>query len=124
VLCSFLKFDMNRFVNDADASLCQRGLRTNILYGDYVEACYPFMEQSTITNAGGYLASGLSSAWLVASKDPTLPKSLAYLPFPLSIALARHEWQRMLVASSIAFTVSFVAAFASPLVASRKRKIT
>jgi len=117
-----LKIKMDKGVSDTDASLCRRGLSVNLLYGDFVEVCYPFMEQSTVINIGGYLASGLSSAWLVASADSSVPKSLAYLPLPLSIALARNEWHRMMVACFIAFACPFAAALLNVVVSTPKRK--
>lgn len=109
-------------INDTDASLCRRGLRINLLYGDFVEACYPFMEQSTVINVGGYLASGCSSAWLVASMEPTLPKSLAYLPLPLSVALALGAWRKMLGAALMAFAIAFLASFVNPFISPTKKK--
>ena len=121
-LFGLLKLDKDRVISDAEASLCRRGLSTNLLYGDFVEVCYPFMEQSTIINVGGYIASGLSSAWLVATIKTTIPKSLAYLPLPLSIVLAGTDWQRMMEAAFLAFAISFFAAFASPLFVQPKRK--
>lgn len=124
-LCLMFKLTSHRSVHEADALLCYRGLKTNLLYGDFAEACYPFMEHSTIINAGGYLASGLSSAWLVASSLDTdcVPKSQAYLPLPLSIALAGHQRNQMLGGSAIAFTVSFVSTFIDFLFTMKKGKV-
>jgi len=88
----------------ADISLCQRAVRINLLYGDFVEACYPFMERHPWINAGCYLGSGLSTVVLVQGAKE-LPLSLAYLPLPVSIWLAGHN---MFVASAVAFLIPFV----------------
>jgi hypothetical protein len=98
-------------ITDADVAICRRGLIVNVCCGDFIEIAYPYMEKHAIINVGGYLASGLSSAWLVASavSKEELPRSLAYLPLPVSIALAANEWERMAVACVIAAGVSMVA---------------
>jgi hypothetical protein len=98
-------------ITDADASLCRRGLGINILFGDFIEAAYPYMDRHVIINVGGYLASGLSSAWLVASAASAeeVPKSLAYMPLAISIMLASGAWKRMMLSSMIAAGVSMVA---------------
>jgi hypothetical protein len=89
----------------ADKALCRRGVRINVLYGDFIEAAYPFMERHTLVNAVGYLASGLSTELL--ARNPKDVLSLAYLPVPVSIWLAK-DWQIMALASFTAFGVSFV----------------
>jgi hypothetical protein len=98
-------------ITDGDAALCRRGLVVNVCCGDFIEIAYPYMERQVIINAGGYLASGLSSAWLVASaaSKEDVPRSLAYLPLPVSIALAANEWERMAVACAIAAGISMAA---------------
>lgn len=105
-------FPKKDVVSDADLALCWRAARINLLFGDFVEAAYPFMEQHKIINIGCYVASGLSSYILVAYPDQnsfgSTPKSLAYLPFPISIWLAGNEWKAMLVASTIAFGLPFL----------------
>lgn len=88
-----------------DSALCQRAVRINLLYGDFIEAAYPFMERHPLVNAVGYMASGLSTELL--TRNPKDVLSLAYLPLPVSIGLAR-DWQRMGLASFAAFGVSFV----------------
>jgi hypothetical protein len=88
-----------------DNALCQRAVRINLLYGDFIEAAYPFMERHPLVNAVGYMASGLSTELL--ARNPKDVLSLAYLPLPMSIWLAR-DWQRMGLASFTAFGVSFV----------------
>ncbi|GKZ00576.1 hypothetical protein MPSEU_001009800 [Mayamaea pseudoterrestris] len=109
-------------VQDADASLCWRGLRINLLYGDFVEACYPLMEKSRIINAACYLASGLSCEVLfypcqstsAASGDAAtlaVTKSMAYLPWPVSCVLASDQALRFVVASAVAVIVPMCATF-------------
>jgi hypothetical protein len=118
----------NHGINDGDVALCRRGLVVNICCGDFIEIAYPYMERHVIINAGGYLASGLSSAWLVASaaSKEEVPRSLAYLPLPVSIALAANEWERMAVACAIAAGVSTAATLLHYVVtetpAKRKRR--
>ncbi|KAL7562295.1 hypothetical protein ACA910_014514 [Epithemia clementina (nom. ined.)] len=107
----------------ADRALCRRGFIINLLFGDFVEVCYPYMEQSTLINVSGYLASGLSCAVLVADRRSnmpatfdehcSLPGSLAYLPWIGSVVLAGDHWFAMLQASIVAFVVPFVATLAS-----------
>lgn len=110
--------------NIAEGALCRRGLYINILCGDFIEVCYPFMERHPIINASGYAASGLSSAWLVmeATSPTSVPKSLAYVPLPISIALSRREWSRMSVACCIAAGIPFAATLLSAMVTLSKRK--
>ena len=93
-------------VTSADVALCKRGLRINLLCGDFIEAAYPFMERSVIVNFAGYLASGLSTELLTGlhTQDAL---SMAYLPLPVSILLAR-DWRRISLAYSTAFVVSFL----------------
>jgi hypothetical protein len=98
-------------ISGGDVALCRRGLAVNISCGDFIEIAYPYMERHAIINVGGYVASGLSSAWLVASAASAeeVPRSLAYLPLPVSIALAANEWERMAVACAIAAGISMAA---------------
>jgi hypothetical protein len=93
-------------LSTADIDLCRRGFFLNIACGDFVEACYPLMENRLAVNVSGYLASGLSTAWLVASSSQT-PKSLAYLPLPIAIGVSETNWVQMAVAACIAFGISF-----------------
>lgn len=108
-------FPKRDLLSDSDLALCQRAVRINLCYGDFVEACYPFMEQSMFVNMSCYLASGLSSALLVGLRQDhdDIPRSLAYLPFPLALWLSGSEWYAMTVASTVAFFVPFVATMLS-----------
>jgi hypothetical protein len=87
-------------------SLCRRGLLINLLCGDFVEACYPFMEQYTLINIGGYFGSGLATQILARGRNPKSIASLAYLPLPMSIWLATN-WQRLAFAAMIAMGIPF-----------------
>jgi hypothetical protein len=109
-------------LSDSDRALCLRGLRTNVWFGDFVECCYPYMESSRIVNVGGYIGSALSSAWLVgnATDVERVPKSLAYLPLPLSIAVAGPNWGTYSVSCMIAFVIPFVATLLHRLTHSRQ----
>ncbi|CAB9508598.1 phosphotransferase system component [Seminavis robusta] len=101
------------FLTDANRALCWRAVRINLLYGDFVEASYPEMEQNVLVNISGYDASGLSSALLVAlsssDEEEGLPKSLAYLPWPVAVLLSGTDWRPMVVASMVAFGIPFIA---------------
>ena len=99
-----------------DRAICRRGLWINLLSGDFVEVCYPYMEQSLLINVSGYLASGLSCAVLVLdskaaiseeSAAATVPGSLAYLPWVASVVLAGDHWYAMLRASIVSFAIPF-----------------
>lgn len=87
---------------DGDRGLAMRGIVINLLCGDFVEACYPFMEQNFLVSMGGYLASAISSALLTNEC-----KSSAYLPFPLAIWVA-DDHSLLLIVSSVAFFVPFL----------------
>jgi hypothetical protein len=108
-ICQFWNAE-SRNVDIEDNTLCRRGLYINLLCGDFVEVCYPNMDRHRMINFSGYVGAGLSSAVLVASATSAeqVPRSLAYLPLPLSILLAHHNWYRMAVACSIAAGIPFV----------------
>jgi hypothetical protein len=95
-----------RHLDVADAELCKRGIRINLLFGDFIEAAYPFMEQSNIINFTGYLASGLSTE-LLTGQHPLNVLSMAYLPLPVSIWLA-FDRRRIALAYLTALVVSFL----------------
>jgi hypothetical protein len=86
-----------------DVALVKRGLVINLFCGDFIEACYPIMEQNVLVSLGGYLASACSVAILTSSC-----KSSGYLPFPVAIWLA-DDWRLMSLASMVAMGVSFAA---------------
>jgi hypothetical protein len=90
-------------VGGSDLALVRRGLAINLLCGDFIEACYPFMEEHILINLGGYLASGWSVSMLTSEC-----KSSAYLPFPIAILLA-EDWSQIALASLIAMGIPFVA---------------
>jgi hypothetical protein len=97
----------------ANTSLCRRGLRINLLYGDFVEACYPFMESSHWVNVAGYLASGLSVAIVTVLVGPAGERhptaTMAYLPYPVALVLSGRNARTFALASLCAFGVPFVA---------------
>ncbi len=92
--------------------LSQRGLRINLLFGDFIEVAYPFMERSSLVNTAGYLASGLSTELLTGNSKEVL--SSAYLPLPLAIILAQNQL-KISSAFATAFIVSFLGALISNL---------
>lgn len=87
--------------------LSRRGLRINLLFGDFIEVAYPFMEKSLLVNLAGYVASGLSVELLTGKSEDVL--SSAYLPLPAAILLARDPL-RISRAYFAAFSVSFAGA--------------
>lgn len=95
-----------RHLDVADAELCKRGIRINLLFGDFIEAAYPFMDRSYIINFSGYMASGLSTE-LLTGQHPLNVLSMAYLPLPLSIWLASDR-RRIALAYLTALVVSFL----------------
>ena len=92
--------------------LSRRGLRINLLFGDFIEAAYPFMEKSLLVNLAGYLASGLSVELLTGKCYEVM--SSAYLPLPVAILLAQDPW-RISLAYFAAFFISFAGALISNL---------
>jgi len=113
ILAANCLYTKNDSVSETDLALCKRAVRINLVYGDFVEACYPFTNRHAFVNIGCYVASGLSSYALVvyserAEEPNQVPKTLAYLPFPISILLASDAWQAMLLASAIAFGIPFL----------------
>uniref|UniRef100_A0A7S4IXA2 Uncharacterized protein n=1 Tax=Odontella aurita TaxID=265563 RepID=A0A7S4IXA2_9STRA len=90
--------------SDHDVSL--RGLKINLLCGDFIEAAYPFMERSVIVNAFAYLASGVSTEILFRERADNVLGS-AYLPVMLSLYLAGDRG-RAVLSGFVAFTIAFV----------------
>jgi hypothetical protein len=87
----------------ATTELMKRGMAINILCGDFVEVCYPAMDQYWIINMGGYLASIVSASMITRQCQ-----SSAYLPVPLSIWLA-DDWRSMTMACLVAYGISLTA---------------
>eukprot|EP00900_Chrysochromulina_parva_P008925 jgi/Chrpa1/18033/Chrysochromulina_OHIO_Genome00004914-RA len=81
----------------------------NLLFGDYVEACYPYMERRFPIRLGTYAGAVAAGALIVAS-GPS--RSSAYLPLPLAVAIAEAP-SAMLGACLVAFLVPFVATAAT-----------
>lgn len=96
--------------NKCDAALLWRGLAINLLCGDFIEACYPLMDDNPIVRFGGYIASSCSVGLLSANC-----RSSAYLPMPFTIWLT-NDVRLMSFASAVAFGISFVFAFVGCLV--------
>ena len=91
-----------------DVAISKRGVKINLLCGDFIEAAYPFMERSVIVNGFAYLAGGLSTE-ILYSQRPEDALSSAYLPFGLCIVLAK-DMERMTLACGVAFVTSFIGA--------------
>jgi hypothetical protein len=89
-----------------------RGLWINLLCGDFIEAAYPYMEESWFVNLMGYIASGVSTEILLHSRQhnqqPHVLLSSAYVPVFVSIWLAKEEWQTMAKACTAALGISFI----------------
>lgn len=87
--------------------ISRRGLLTNLLCGDFIEAAYPFIERSSVVNLAAYLGGGVTTEILVSS--PPLRGggnrgvlSSAYLPLLGSVALAENTG-RMALTVACAF---------------------
>ena len=91
--------------------LGKRGALINLLWGDFVEACYPYMSSSPGINLSAYLASAISGA-LIARYDA---KSSAYLPWFISLTLGPQS--AIAYAALVAFGVPFTITLAANLVA-------
>lgn len=98
-------------------SLSWQALKTNILCGDFIEACYPSMEKSRLINVAAYLAAGISTEVIVRQRL----LSSAYMPLPLSILISSDRWG-MIVASSFAFGISFVGTIMANTIGSITKK--
>ena len=90
-------------VGDHHQSLAKRGFAINLLCGDFIEACYPFLERHPAVSISGYVASTLSATVLTSDC-----KSSAYLPAPVSLWLA-DDIHRLLLASAVAMGIPFIA---------------
>ena len=75
----------------------------NVLFGDYIEACFPFLDRDPTLNFSAYLAS----AWSGAIAASAGARGSAYLPAPLAILLSNSP-SALALASCIAFTVPFL----------------
>jgi len=69
-----------------DVAMSRRGLATNLLYGDFIEAAYPFMERSAVVNACAYAAGGLATE--IVYRSPNAVRSSAYLLIPAAVWFA------------------------------------
>ncbi|CAM9744506.1 unnamed protein product [Discosporangium mesarthrocarpum] len=92
-----------------DAPLARRGLYTNLVFGDFVEVAYPFMDRDPACSVAGYLGSGLSGAIVAAGGA----RSSAYLPLPLALAVS-DEYVWVGVAAVAAFLPPFIAGLLLP----------
>jgi len=101
-----------------DVAISKRGVKINLLCGDFIEAAYPFMERSAIVNGFAYLAGGLSTE-ILYSQRPEDVLSSAYLPFGLCIVLAK-DTERITLACGVAFVISFLGTVIGNIVSWRK----
>ena len=108
------------FLTDGDVSISKRGVKINLLCGDFIEAAYPFMERSAIMNAFAYLAAGTSTE-ILYSQTPEEVLSSAYLPFGLSTILAQ-DVKRMSLACGAAFLISFVGAVIGNVIGKKRKE--
>jgi hypothetical protein len=86
--------------------LSWQALKTNLLYGDFIEAAYPYMESSKLINVSAYMAAGVSSELLMKRRI----LATAYLPLPLVIWLSNDR-----IGACIICTIAFVICFAGTL---------
>ena len=78
-----------------------RAARTNLLLGDMVEACYPYMAEHAPVRVAAWVGAALAGAIIVA----TDARSSAYLPLPLSAAVSPQP---------LCFGLACAAGFAAP----------
>ncbi|KAI2512729.1 hypothetical protein MHU86_1725 [Fragilaria crotonensis] len=97
-------------------ALSWRGLRTNLLFGDFIEAAYPSMESSVLVNVGAYLASGVAVEML--SGNSTSVMSMAYVPLPISVLLA-EDFRKITLSYFSAFGICFLFTAIHNLLSSR-----
>jgi len=91
-------------LSEAEVSASRHAVRINLLWGDYVEACYPAMARTGLVSAAAYAGAALAGAVLLASSPP--PLSSAYLPLPLALAVSGSP-ARLAAASGLAFAAPF-----------------
>jgi hypothetical protein len=87
-------------------ALSLRGLLINLTCGDFIEVAYKDMDESKVVNLFAYLAGGISTEILYL-KRPQDVLSSAYLPFPVSIMLAK-DTSRISLAMFSAFSIPFI----------------
>ena len=85
----------------AEASASARAVRINLLCGDYVEACYPYLDRSRLAHASAFAGAALAGSIIVGAGA----RSSAYLPLPIAVAVAADRWMAMAAACVVAFLV-------------------
>ncbi|CAB1116454.1 unnamed protein product [Ectocarpus sp. CCAP 1310/34] len=98
-----------RPTSPVDLTLARRGLIFNLCFGDFIEAAYPFMERCRCCNAGAYLGSAVSGAFVAVGGVA----STAYLPLPVAVAACSKPWW-LLGATSAAFLPAFALGLLRP----------
>ena len=89
----------------ADVALASRGLSINLRWGDFIEACFPFMARNAAVNISAHAAAVVGGAIVGASQC----RSSAYLPLPLAIIAAETS-----SSSSFGLVTAVAAAFLIP----------
>ena len=88
----------------------------NFWLGDYVEACYPYMERSAAVRAAAYLGAAAAGAVIVHGCPSALSadgrsggpvRSSAYLPLPVAVVVS-DEPRGMLLACALAIGVPYL----------------
>jgi len=87
----------------AEGIACRRAVRINLLFGDFVEACYPYMARDAWVQLAALLGAAVAGALVGASAA----RSSAYLPVPLALALADAR-SAFAAACASAFCLPFV----------------
>lgn len=89
----------------------------NVLFGDFIEAAYPFMERCRWCKAGGYLGATLSGAVVAVGRTT----STAYIPVPLALLINKQPLGLGLAAAA-GFLPPFVLAMMRPLPVKDRRE--
>jgi len=84
-------------------STCRRALAINIWFGDFVEACYPYMARDGYVRAAALCGAALGGAFVL----PAAARSSAYLPIPIATAVCDAPLP-FAAACASAFLVPFV----------------
>lgn len=103
-----------------DVPLARRGLRINLLCGDLIEACFPFLERDRALDAAVLGTSALVGA--MCALAPGGARSMAYLPLPIAIALG-DDPVTLARAAFVAFCMPFIVGVASNAVANSMQSV-
>ncbi|KAL1519689.1 hypothetical protein AB1Y20_023199 [Prymnesium parvum] len=103
VVCAGVCTAIGLIAPPAEAKANMRAARINLLCGDYVEACYPYLKRSSIAHISA-LAGAASAGSIIVDVGA---RSSAYLPLPIAIVVAAQSMVPLAAACCIAFGIPF-----------------